>query len=334
MHYFLKRLAIAFPTLLGISVVCFFLIQLTPGGPLEQALAELRHSNLSGAGSELITTEQREALKAYYGFDRPIVERYFKWINQVLRFDFGESYVHADPVWDLIKAALPVSASFGIFSFLATYIVCIPLGILKALKHNSNFDAASSGILFFLYSIPPFALAIVLIVLLCGGSFWNVFPIEGMVSDNFKDLGLFQKIGDYLHHMFLPLTCYTIGNFASLTLLMKNSLLEQLSQEYITTARAKGLREPRVVLHHALRNALIPIANGLGHWLGLFFAGSLLIETIFGLNGIGKLTYDSVVRRDYPVVLATILIVSVLNIVGNLLSDFLYIWIDPRIDYQ
>jgi microcin C transport system permease protein len=336
--YFLKRLLFSLPTLLGISLVCFFLVQLTPGGPVELQLAQWRQASAGGevGGGRVsqITEEQRQALVAYYGFDKPVVVRYFHWLWKLVQFDFGNSYYYDEPVWKLIVRCLPVSVSFGLFSLLATYIVCIPLGIAKAVRHNSRFDVLTSGLVFFLYSIPSFAFGILLIVLFGGGSFWNVFPIQGLVSDNFADLGVLAKIKDYVWHMFLPLLCYTIGSFATLTMLMKNSLLEQLKLDYITTARAKGLTEKLIVTRHALRNAILPIANGIGQWIGLFFAGSLLIETIFGLQGIGRLSYESILHRDYPVVLADIMILSVLNIIGNVVSDFLYVVIDPRIDYR
>jgi len=335
--YFLKRLFISLPTLFGISLVCFLLVQFTPGGPIEQTIAQWRQSGFSaeagGGRISQITEEQRQALVEYYGFDKPIVVRYFSWLAKLVTLDLGESYHYDQPVWDLIKRCLPVSISFGLASFILTYLICIPLGIFKAVWHNTLFDGATSGIVFFLYSIPSFAFGIVLIVLFGGGSFWNIFPIEGLVSDNFAELSTIEKIKDFIHHMFLPLTCYTIGSFATLTILMKNSLLEQLRQDYVTTARAKGLPEKRVIGKHALRNALLPIANGLGHWIGLFFAGSLLIETIFGLQGIGRLSFESILHRDYPVVLANIMILSVLHILGNLMSDVLYVVIDPRIDY-
>jgi len=326
--------------LLGISLVCFFLVQLTPGGPVEMQLAQWRSGLVGSEGSSGggqtagITEEQRQALIEYYGFDKPVVTRYFTWMGKLMHLDFGDSYHSDQPVWELIRDCLPVSLSFGLFSFFATYLVCIPLGIAKAVRHGSRFDVASSVLVFFLYSIPSFAFGIFLIVLFGGGSFWNVFPIEGLVSENFSDLSTVEKIKDYVMHMFLPLTCYTVGSFATLTVLMKNSLLEQLRQDYVVTARAKGLSEKKVVLGHALRNAILPIATGVGQWVGLFFAGSLLIETIFGLQGLGRLSYSSIINRDYPVVLANIMILSVLNILGNLISDLLYVVIDPRIDYQ
>lgn len=338
LRYFTLRMLACAPTLIGVSLLCFFLIQLTPGGPVEQTLAQWRQSSVGGevgAGrSSSVTEEQKEALIKYYGFDKPIYVRYFNWIFKVLRLDLGESYFYGEPVSKLIARCLPVSVSFGVFSFLLTYLICIPLGVWKAVKHNTPFDSMSSGLVFFLYSVPSFALGILLIVLFGGGSFWNVFPIQGLTSDNFPELGFFAKIKDYLHHLFLPLACYTIGSFATLTMLMKNSLMEQLRQDYVLTARAKGLRERIVVGKHALRNALLPIANGLGQWIGLFFTGSLLIESIFGLHGIGRLSYESIVNRDYPVVLANIMILSVLHVLGNVLTDLLYICVDPRVDFN
>ena len=243
-RYFLKRAFISVPTLLGISLICFVLIQLTPGGPVEQTMAQWRASSGGEAASgrlAQVTEEQRQALVAYYGFDKPIYVRYFRWMEKLLRFDFGDSYSYNQPVSQLIRQAMPVSLTFGLFSFLASYLICIPLGIAKAVRHGSWFDMMTSGLVFFLYSIPPFAFGILLIVLLGGGSFWKVFPIEGLTSDNFSELSTLGKVKDYFNHVFLPLTCYTIGSFASLTMIMKDSLLEQLSQDYVVTARAKGL---------------------------------------------------------------------------------------------
>lgn len=337
-RYFLKRVAIAFPTLLGISLVYFLLVQLTPGGPVEETLAEWQHSGLAGESSGArvaqVTDEQREALIAYYGFDKPIFLRYVLWMKKLLQGDLGESYFYSEPVSKVLLRALPVSLSLGLLGFFVSYVVCIPLGIYKAVRQGSFFDSATSVLVFFLYSMPPFAFGILLIVLFGGGSFWKVFPIEGLVSDHFNDLSAWEKICDFILHISLPLTCYTIGSFASLTLLMKNSLIDELSKDYILTARAKGLSEKRVVLHHALRNALLPIANGIGQWLAVFFSGSLLIETIFGLQGLGRLSYESILHRDYPVVLADLMLLSVAQILGNLFSDFLYVVIDPRIDYE
>lgn len=338
LRYFLQRVLVSLPTLFGISLICFVLVQLTPGGPVEMAIAQARMSSVGGETSagrtSSVTEEQREALIAYYGFDKPIHTRYFSWLYKLATFDLGESYQYSEPVSVLIKRTLPVSLSFGLTSFFLTYLICVPLGIGKAVRHNSRFDFITSGLVFFLYSIPSFAFGVLLIVLFGGGSFWNVFPIQGMVSDNFSELTLGAKVVDFVHHMFLPLTCYTIGSFATLTMLMKNSLLEQLAMDYIVTAKAKGLSKRAIVYKHALRNALLPLANGFGQWIGLFFTGSILIESIFGLQGIGKLSYEAIVNRDYPIVLANIMILSVVHIAGNLISDFLYVAIDPRIDFN
>lgn len=336
-HYFKRRLWIAIPTFLGISLVCFFLVQLTPGGPVEQVIAQWKGQGEGEAGGGRrveVTEEQKQMLIRYYGFDKPMYVRYFTWISKVLQGDLGESYYYNRPVQELIGEALPVSFTMGAVSLLLTYFLCIPLGIWKAVKNRSVFDRVSSAVVFFLYSIPSFALGILLIVLLGGGSFWNVFPIEGLVSDSFDAMSIWEKLKDVAHHLFLPLLCYTIGSFASLTLLMKNSLLEELNKDYLTTARAKGLSERRVVLRHAVRNALIPIASGLGQWLSVFFTGSLLIESIFNLRGLGRLSYESILHRDYPIVLGVILVLSVAHILGNLLSDFLYTQLDPRIDFE
>lgn len=337
MNYILKRFLLMIPTLFGITLLCFSLLHLTPGGPVELAIASLRGAHgssdsVSGRSAE-ITDEQRQAIREYYGFDKPLLTRYTTWMGKIFRLDLGESYFTGEKVWDMIRRCLPVSMSLGLFSFFIIYAVCIPLGILKAVKHQSRFDVVSSGILFFLYSIPSFALGILLIVLFCGGSFWNLFPIEGLVTEGSEDWPVGQRLLDYLHHLVLPLTCYTVGSFAMLTFLVKNSLLEQLSQDYILTARAKGVSEKVVVLKHALRNALLPLAHNLGGWLTVFFSGSILIETIFGLQGIGRLSYDAILHRDYPVVLADIVILAGLSTLGNLLSDILYVLIDPRVEY-
>lgn len=335
--YLVKRILLTLPTLVGISLVCFFLIQTTPGGPIDQAIAQLQakqSGEVGGSGRDYgITEEQRRSLAKYYGFDKPLYQRYFIWLSKVLRLDFGTSYSYEEPVWDVIMARLPVSTTFGVVSFILMYLISIPLGILKAIKHNSWFDNLSSGVIFFLYSIPNFAFAVLLIVLFCGGSFFNFFPISGFHSDNFESLSFFEQTADLISHMFLPLVCYVTGLFAVLTLLMKNSLLDQLGEDYIMTARAKGVSEKQIILKHALRNALLPIANGLGHALSIFFTGSFLIETIFNLQGIGRLSFESMISRDYPVVMANIMILSVLYVFGNIISDLLYMFIDPRIDF-
>jgi len=336
-QYLLKRCVLMIPTLLGISVLTFTLLHFMPGGPVEMAIASFRAGGGGEVGSgkmTVVTEEQRESLKKLYGFDKPLWKRYGIWLGQLARLDFGESYFSNEPVRAMILRALPVSISLGFFSLLLTYLVSIPLGILKAVKNETPFDTISSAILFLLYSIPPFALAVILIILFCGGSFWNFFPIEGMVSDNFSDLSTIGKLLDYLHHLVLPLTCATVGSFAVLALLMKNSLLDELGKDYVSAARAKGLPEKIVVLRHALHNALLPLAHNVGGWLPVFFSGSLLLETIFNLQGVGRLSYDAILHRDYPIVLANIVILSVLSVIGNLVSDILYVLVDPRLDFE
>ncbi len=333
--YLFKRLLYAVPTLLGISLICFCLVQLSPGGPVEQLLAEWRHSSLGESGDKTsqVTEEQRQALVEYFGFNEPLLIRYAKWMGKVLTLDLGESYHYGESVASLIGRALPISLSLGFFSFFIVYLISIPLGISKAVRHGSKFDATSSTILFLLYSIPSFALGVLLIVFFAGGSFYSWFPAQGLFSDNWDDLTLVGKVADYFLHLTLPLFCSVIGALASVTLMMKNSLLDQLKQDYILTARAKGLRENAVIWRHAVRNALLPIASGMGQWLSVFFSGSVLLETVFGLQGMGRLSYESILRRDYPIVLANIIILSVLHIAGNLLSDLAYVALDPRIDF-
>ncbi len=334
--YLLRRLLYAIPTLLGITLVCFCLVQLSPGGPVEQTLAEWKHAAAGESGSDRsaqVTEEQRQALIEYFGFHEPILTRYVKWMGKIFMLDLGESYHYGEPVAGLIARALPVSMSLGFFSFFLVYFISVPLGIRKAVKHGTRFDAISSSILFLLYSVPSFALGVLLIVFFAGGSFYDWFPAQGLTSENWDELGFFAKVGDFLHHLALPLLCSVIGSLASVTLLMKNSLLDQLKLDYVLTARAKGLSEKTIVWKHAVRNALLPIASGMGQWLSVFFSGSVLLETVFGLNGMGRLSYESILRRDYPIVLANILILSLLHIVGNLLSDLAYVMLDPRIDF-
>jgi microcin C transport system permease protein len=340
--YFIKRLLLIIPTLLGITIACFLVMQMVPGGPVEQAIQRMKQAAHSerGAGSNLgnlnssMTKEEIDNIKKYYGFDKPILVRYFNWLGKLVRLDLGTSYAYEEPVLKVIASRFPVSLTFGLTGLFFTYLFCIPLGIKKALEHNQSFDHWSSVLIFLGYSIPSFVLAIILIVLFGGGSFWNVFPISGIVSDNFEDLSLLAKLFDYAQHMFLPILCYTVGGFATLTLLMKNSLMEQLNQDYIRTALAKGLTYKQAVFRHGLRNALIPIATNIGMIIGVILSGSMLIETIFTIDGMGLLGYESVVNRDYPVALGLIVISSLLVLVGRIISDFCLVMVDPRIKFQ
>ena len=262
-----------------------------------------------------------EALKKQYGFDKPVHVRYWIWLKNLSRLDFGESFTYEDKVTDVIISKFPVSLQFGIVSLFLTYLICIPLGVLKAIKHGSKFDLISSFLLFVMYSIPSFMLAILLIVFFGGGSFFDWFPIGGLISDNYDELTSWGKISDRIHHFILPLICYSMGSFTTLTILIKNSILDEIKKDYIRTARSKGISEPVVYLKHALRNALIPIATGLGSFLMVFFAGSLLLETIFTLDGIGLLGFKSVLSRDYNVIMGLVFIQSIFFLIGNIAQD-------------
>ena len=345
-RYILKRLLLMLPTLFGITLIVFMIVNLAPGSPIEQRLQAMRFGGSMGAaattgasgslsqkGDTGVSNEVVEALKKQYGFDKPVYVRYGLWLKNLAALDFGQSFTFEEPVIDVIVSKFPVSLQFGITSLILAYLVSIPLGIRMAIKDGQPFDIIASSILFVTYSIPPFALAILLIVFLAGGSFLDLFPIGGVAADNADSLPLFDQILDRVHHFILPLICYSIGSFTTLTLLMKNSILEEIRKDYIRTARAKGLDERTVYLKHALRNALIPVATGLGSFVTVFFSGALLIETIFQLDGIGLLGYKSVLSRDYNLIMGSITIQSFLFLVGNLISDLIYVAVDPRIDF-
>jgi len=342
-EYFLRRVLIMIPTFLGITLVIFVVINLAPGGPIDQMLQEIRFGAAGGAapaggggaGSshEGVSEQIIQELKRQYGFDRPLLVRYGIWLGNLVQFEFGRSFVHEQPVMNVIVSKFPVSLQFGVISFLVTYLVCVPLGIAKAVYDGSHFDTFTSVLVFVGYSISPVMLGILLIVLFGGGSFLDWFPISGTTGDLYDILSPSEKVLDRAHHFVLPLICYLIGNFATLTLLMKNSILDEIGKAYVITARAKGLPERVVFSRHVLRNALIPIATGLGGFLSVFFAGNLFIEQIFALDGMGLLFYQSLLARDYPVILGLLSITSLILILGNLISDFLYILVDPRIDF-
>jgi microcin C transport system permease protein len=342
--YFLRRLLVMVPTFLGITLVTFVVINLAPGGPVEQMLRDIRFgAALGGAGGaegargaishEGVTEETIVELRRQFGFDQPLLRRYWIWLRNLARLDFGRSFVHDEPAIAVIAGKFPVSLQFGIASFVLTYLVCIPLGVAKAVRDGKTFDTVSSAVVFVGYAISPLMLGILLIVLFGGGTFLDWFPITGSSSDFYELMGPWERLWDRTRHAVLPLLCYLIGNFATLTLLMKNAFLEELGKGYVTTARAKGLGERTVRYRHALRNALIPIVTGLGHFLGVFFVGNLFIEQIFSLDGMGLLFYNSLLARDYPVLLGILTLVSLTLMVGNLLADFLYVVVDPRIDF-
>lgn len=336
--YFLRRLAIIIPTLLGVTLVVFAIINMAPGGPIEQKLQQMQFGSGSSEGggnrgTHGVSNEVLEALKKQYGFDKPVHVRYLLWLKNLSTFNFGESFTYDEPVIDVIVSKFPVSLQFGVISLILSYIVSIPLGIIKAVKKGSSFDVVSSFFLFVFYSIPPFMLAILLIVFFAGGSFFEWFPVGGIHSEYYDELGFWEQIWDRAYHFILPLICFTIGSFTSLTILMKNSLIEEIKKDYVRTARAKGLDEKVVYMKHAFKNALIPIVTGLGSFLSVFFAGSLLLETIFQLDGIGLLSYRSILSRDYNVIMGLVFIQSALFLLGNVLSDIAYVIVDPRIDF-
>ena len=343
--YILKRLLILIPTLLGITIVVFGIVNLAPGSPVEQKLQQLKFAGADGGGSAntssassnataVVSNEVLEALKKQYGFDKPVHVRYWIWLKNLAKFDFGESFTYEEEVTSVVASKLPVSLQFGIISLILSYLISIPLGIMKAIKDGSGFDHISSFILFVAYSIPGFMLGIFLIVFLAGGSFFDVFPIGGLYSDFYDEMTFWERVIDRIYHFVLPLICYTIGSFTTLTILMKNSLIEEIKKDYIRTARAKGLPEKTVYLKHALRNALIPIVTGLGSFLSVFFAGSLLLEKIFQLDGMGLLSFNSLLSRDYNVLMGLVFIQSLLMLLGNIISDIAYVLVDPRIDFS
>mgnify|MGYP006188975697 CR=1 FL=1 len=338
--YFLRRLAIIIPTLIGVTLVVFVIINMAPGGPIEQRLQQMRfgsgqatEGSSNRGGTQGVSNEVMEALKKQYGFDKPLHTRYFLWLKNLSTLNFGESFTYEEPVIDVITSKFPVSLQFGIVSLVLSYLISIPLGVLKAIKKGSSFDLGSSFLLFVFYSIPPFMLAILLIVFFAGGSFFEWFPVGGLQSEVYDELSSWDQFLDRVYHFTLPTICYTIGSFTTLTILMKNSLIDEIKKDYIRTARAKGLDEKVVYMKHALKNALIPIVTGLGGFLSVFFAGSLLLETIFQLDGIGLLSYKSVLSRDYNVIMGLVFIQSALFLVGNVLSDIAYVLVDPRIDF-
>jgi len=343
-NYILRRILVMIPTLLGITVIVFVIINLAPGSPVEQKLQQIRFGggggmatnsgSASSGGQSVVSQEVLDALNEQYGFDKPLHMRYFIWLKNLTTLDFGESFTYEEPAWDVIVSKFPVSLQFGVASLLLSYIICIPLGMMKAVRHGTAFDLISSFVLFAMYSIPGFMLAILLIVYFAGGSFFTWFPIGELHSYEYYSMGFWEKAVDRLHHFVLPLICYMISSFTVLTMLMKNSLLEEIKKDYIRTARAKGVSEKFIYLKHALRNALIPIVTGLGSFLAIFFAGSLLLETIFNLDGIGLLSYRSILERDYNVIMGLVFFQSFLMLIGNLISDIAYVIVDPRIDFS
>jgi microcin C transport system permease protein len=343
--YILKRLLLMLPTLVGVMLITFVVTQFVPGGPVERMMAQLSgygSGNEAAAvggglyqGNKGLDQERIEQLSKLYGFDKPPVERFVDMMRRYLVFDFGDSYYHHMSVVQLVISKLPVSMSLGLWSFFIVYSVCVPLGIAKAVRDGSTFDVLTSSVILVGYAIPGFVLGIVLIVLFGGGSFWSVFPLRGLVSDNWRELSLISQILDYLWHMVLPIIASTVGSLAVMTLLTKNSFLEEIRKQYVVTARAKGLEERQVLYKHVFRNAIIPIITGFpGSFITAFFTGSLLVETIFSLDGMGLLAYESVLNRDYPVVLGSLYFFTIIGLVSRLLSDLSYVLVDPRISFE
>ncbi len=335
--YILRRILLMIPTLLGISLILFTLTQMLPGGPVENYISRLRSSmGAESAGTDIheITETEIANLRKNFGYDKPAYIRYFHWLGRILRGDLGESFSYQQPVWDVMITRIPISLFLGLSSFLISYCICIPLGFRKALRHGSLYDVLSSIVVFIGYVIPGYALGLLLIIFFSGGSFLDLFPIGGIVSDYFEELSFLGKMGDFLYHMTLPLIAYMASEFAFLTMLMKNSLLDEAGKNYIFTAMAKGSSFSQAMRHHALRNALIPIATRLSEIFTLLFTSSILIEKVFNIDGMGLLVYNSMLDRDYNVVLGVIMVASFLAMLGRLFSDILYAVIDPRIRYD
>ncbi|WP_286787660.1 MULTISPECIES: microcin C ABC transporter permease YejB [unclassified Pseudomonas] len=355
LSYALRRLLLIIPTLFGILLINFIIIQASPGGPVDQAMARLQGlgaggatSRITGSGSESAehgNTHYRGAqgldedlikqLEKQYGFDKPATQRFWLMIKSYAQLDFGQSFFRDAKVTDLILEKLPVSISLGLWSTLILYLVSIPLGITKAIRHGSTFDVWTSSAIVIGYAIPAFLFGILLIVLFAGGSYLQWFPLRGLTSPNFDELTLGSKIVDYFWHLALPVTTLVIGGFATLTLLTKNSFLDEINKQYVITARAKGLTERRVLYGHVFRNAMLLVISGVpAALLGVFFTGSLLIEVIFSLDGLGLLSFESVMSRDYPVVFGTLFLFTLFGLVTKLISDLTYMLIDPRIDFE
>jgi len=340
--YFIRRLLLIVPTFIGITIMVFTITRFVPGGPIERMIAEARQMGTSEGGriagpssrdqTQPLSEGQIEELKKYYGFDKPVIVSYFLWLGKVLTGDLGVSTRYYDPVWAMIRTRIPISLYFGILTLILTYGVCIPLGIAKAIRHKSGFDNLSSVVVFIGYAIPGWVVGVLMLVLFA--SHWEIFPLGGLISDDFEDFTLIQQILDLARHTALPLLAYVLGSFTVMTFLMKNTLMDNLSADYVRTAIAKGLPFKKAVFNHALRNSLIPIATSFGNNVSIILSGSFLIEKVFNINGMGLLGYESVVERDYPVVMGILVISSLLFMIGNILSDICVAIVDPRVKFE
>ncbi|MBV8621326.1 MAG: ABC transporter permease subunit [Curvibacter sp.] len=341
LSYIVKRLLLMVPTLFGVLLLTFVVIQFVPGGPVEQYLAEARAGGHAGAegggfgyrGAQGVDPRRLEQIKALYGFDKPPLRRFVDMLGQFARFDLGRSFFQNKDVWQLIVEKLPVSASLGLWTFFISYGVAVPLGVAKAVRAGSRFDLLTTLLVMAGYAIPGFVLGVALLVVFGGQLQW--FPLRGLTSANWDDLAWPARISDYLWHITLPVLAMVLGSFAVTAMLTKNAFLEEIRKQYVITARAKGLSERQVLWKHVFRNALIPIITGFpAAFVGAFFTGSLLIETLFSLDGLGLLSYESVIRRDYPVVLGTLYLFTLIGLVTKLISDLSYVWVDPRVKFE
>ncbi|MBL8370788.1 MAG: ABC transporter permease subunit [Burkholderiaceae bacterium] len=341
--YILKRVLLMIPTLFGVLLLTFVVIQFVPGGPVEQMVSQLQGRDTGGEGAAVTGAGYRgrqgvdaariAEIRQLYGFDKPAPERFWQMLNQFVRFDLGKSFFYPKDVWSLVKEKLPVSISLGLWTFFLSYLISIPLGIAKAVRAGTRFDRVTSLIVLVGYAIPGFVLGVALLVIFGGQLQW--FPLRGLTSSNWDQLSLGAKVVDYLWHITLPVTASVLGAFAVTTMLTKNAFLEEIRKQYVLTARAKGLDERRVLWKHVMRNALIPIVTGFpAAFVGAFFSGSLLIETLFSLDGLGLLSYESVMRRDYPVVMGTLYLFTLIGLVTKLISDLCYVWVDPRVKFD
>jgi microcin C transport system permease protein len=342
--YILKRLLLMIPTLFGILLITFVVIQFVPGGPVEQMVAQFQGFEAGGEGPGAAEAGYRgrqgvdavrvEEIKKLYGFDKPAPERFVQMIGQFARFDLGKSFFHNKDVWELVVEKLPVSISLGLWTFLLVYLISVPLGIAKAVRAGTPFDTITTFIVLLGYAIPSFVMGVALLVFFAGGSFVQWFPLRGITSINWGEMNWFQRIIDYFWHIALPVTAMVLGGFAVITILTKNSVLEEIRKHYVLTARAKGVDERAVLWRHVFRNAMIPIMTGFpAAFVGAFFSGSLLIETLFSLDGLGLLSYESVIRRDYPVVFGSLFLFTIIGLLTTLLRDLSYLWVDPRVKF-
>lgn len=342
--YLFKRLLLMLPTLFGVLLVTFIVTQFVPGGPVEQYIIEARGTTMGteGAGISMdyrgaqgIDDQKLSEIKALYGFDKPAHQRFFQMMGQYARFDLGKSFFQHRSVWELVVEKLPVSISLGLWTFLLSYLIAVPLGVAKAVRHGSRFDTITTIIVLAGYAIPGFVLGVALLVFVGGGGIWPLFPLRGLTSANWEELSTMGKIWDYLWHITLPVISMTVGAFATLSILTKNAFLEEIRKQYVITARAKGLPENKVLWKHVFRNALIPLVTGFpAAFIGAFFTGSIVIETLFSLDGIGLLSYESIMRRDYPVVLGTLYLFTLIGLITKLISDLCYVWVDPRVKFE